>query len=119
MERSVASQSSGEKLEKVLAQFSLKGPAIKRVGEKSFDLMESEFRPYKLHGEAVGSEEEFMQVAREAREERLVGMANGSVARAVGTIGDGTGYLVDARGNPINRTPQAPVTPMKRKASDW
>jgi hypothetical protein len=89
------------------------------VREGKCDTMEREFREYNLHGEAEGSEAKFVEIAREARDERLVGLQNGSVARAVGGLADGTGYLVDARGNPINRTPQAPVTPMKRKASDW
>lgn len=115
----MAASSAGDKLDKVLAAFNLKGPGIKKVDREHFDIMETEFRPYKLHGEAVGNEEEFMQVAREARDERLVGMSNGQVARAIGGLGDGTGYLVDAQGRPINRTPQAPVTPMKRKVADW
>lgn len=110
---------SGDKLAKELARFDLKGPRIQRVGDKAFDIMESEFRPYTLHGEMQGNEEEYMKIGREAREARLVGMANGQVARAVGGLGDGTGYLVDAQGRPINRTPNAPVTPMGRKAKDW
>jgi hypothetical protein len=115
----VASRSGGDKLEKELARFDLKGPRISRVGDKAFDYMESEFRPYTLHGEVQGNEEEYMKIGREARDSRLVGTASGQVVRAVGSLVDGTGYLVDANGRPINRTPQAPVTPMKRKASDW
>jgi len=112
-----------EQWEKESARFEHKGPAIKRMtkdGEKVFDIMESEFRPYQLHGEVEGNEEEFVRVGREARDSRLVGMKNGNVVRAVGSLADGTGYLVDQHGRPINRNvQQAPITPMRRKAEDW
>lgn len=109
-------------IEKDLARFEHKGPGIKRMvkdGEHVFDIMETEFRPYKLHGEVEGSEEEFLKVGREARDARLVGTQSGQVVRAVGSLGDGTGYLVDQHGRPINRNVQAPVTPMPRRAKDW
>ena len=124
-----------EQWEKESARFEHKGPAIKRVGEKMFDIMETEFRPYTLtgvsenyatdpHAESCaqlrGSEQEFFEKAREARDQRLVGMKNGTVVRAVGGLADGTGYLVDQHGRPINRNvQQAPITPMRRKAEDW
>jgi hypothetical protein len=131
MERSVATSSRGEKLDKELARFDKKGPLIKvlehavfdrdgrLVREGRCDTMEKEFAEYQLHGEVEGNESQFMDVAREARDQRLVGNAQGQVFRAVGSLGDGSGYLVDANGRPLGRTPQAPVTPMKRKAADW
>lgn len=109
-------------IEKDLARFEHKGPGIKpmvRGDEKVFDIMESEFRPYQLHGEVEGNEEEFLRVGRDARDARLVGNQNGQVYRAVGSLQDGTGYLVDQHGRPINRTQQAPITPMPRRSKDW
>ncbi|GAC1687204.1 MAG: hypothetical protein PVS2B2_26090 [Candidatus Acidiferrum sp.] len=111
-----------DRWEKEVARFEHKGPGIKKMtvnGEKVFDIMESEFRAYNLHGEVEGNEEDFMDVARHARDQRLVGTKSGAVARAIGSLGDGSGYLVDAQGRPINRTPRAPVTPMGRSKKDW
>lgn len=121
-------------LERTLAPFSAKGPAIKRVfkqgdTEKYFDIMEREFRPFKRSGvkdpnsgaEVVGNEEEFMEVGRQARDERLVGMANGNVAVAVGELSSGTGMLYDLHGRPIvnGAVQQAPVARTRRSPKDW
>jgi hypothetical protein len=121
-------------LERVLAPFSMKGPAIKRVrkpddDEHYFDITEREFRPYKRSGvkdpnsgaEVVGNEEEFVAVAREARDDRLVGVASGQVVRAVGSLKEGTGMLVDLYGRPLSQgnVQQAPVTRTKRSPRDW
>lgn len=136
-----------EQWEKESARFEHKGALVdtlehavfdkegRLVKEGKFDIMEREFRCYNLtgmsegfatdpHAESCaqlrGSEQEFFEKAREARDQRLVGMKNGSVARAVGGLADGTGYLVDQHGRPINRNvQQAPITPMRRKAEDW
>jgi hypothetical protein len=122
------------KLEKTLAPFSSKGPAIKRVvkpgdPEKYFDIMEREFRPFKRSGvkdpnsgaEVVGGEEEFVEVARQARDERLVGLSNGTVARAAGELASGTGMLYDMNGRPIvnGSVQQAPVARTRRSPKDW
>lgn len=142
----MASASGGDKLDKELARFEKKGPLIKciehavfdrdgrLVREGSCDTMEAEFRPYKLtglsenfqtdpHAESCaqlrGSEDEFYALGKQARDDRLVITTSGQIARAIGSIADGAGYLLDQHGRPINRTPQAPVTPMKRKANDW
>jgi hypothetical protein len=121
-------------VEKLLAPFSAKGPAIKRVHkegdpEKYFDIMEKEFRPYKRSGardpnsgaEVVGNEEEFVEVAREARDERLVGLSSGTVARAAGSLKDGSGMLYDLHGRPLvqGSTQQAPISRTKRSPKDW
>ena len=121
-------------LERVLSPFSAKGPAIKRVfkegdPEKYFDIMSNEFRPYKFKGnrdpnsgaEVVGSEEEFLEVGRQARNERLVGLKSGTVAIAAGDLASGTGMLYDMNGRPIlNGAVQvAPVARTRRSPKDW
>ena len=127
-------------VEKALAPFTTKGALVKvlepclhgRDGsiakEGSFDLMEREFRAYKRTGakdpnsgaEVVGSEEEFVEVAKQARDERLVGMSNGAVARAAGELGSGTGMLYDLNGRPINSNgQQAPVQQTRRSPKNW
>lgn len=139
-------KSFSERWEKESVRFDRKGPIIKVMEHATFgpdgklvregrcDTMEAEFRPYNLTGttqafatdahaescaELVGNEQAFFDVAREAREQRLVGMKDGQVARAVGGLADGTGYLVDQFGRAITRTPNAPITPMKRRSEDW
>lgn len=123
-----------EDMEKVLAPFSSKGPAIKRVhkeGDKEhyFDIMEREFRPFNLHGktdpsspDVIGNEEEFVEVARQARDDRLVGMADGRVVRAGGSLKEGTGMLYDMNGRPLGQgnVQQAPVKPTRRNSNrEW
>jgi hypothetical protein len=125
--------------DKILAPFSSKGalvqvlePSVRDghgriVKEGKFDLMEREFRPYKLHGrtdpssaDVEGSEQEFFELGKQVRDERLVGMANGKVVRAVGDLKHGTGMLVDLYGRPIGSNVQeAPVTRSKRSPKDW
>lgn len=139
-------KSFSERWDKESVRFDKKGPIIKVLEHATFgadgklvkegrcDTMEAEFRPYNLTGlsksfatdvhaescaELVGNEEAFVVVAREARDNRLVGTANGQVARAIGGLADGTGYLVDQHGRPIGRTPNAPITPMTRRSKDW
>jgi len=121
-------------LEKVLAPFTAKGPAIRRVRKpdddgKYFDIMTSEFAAYKRSGvrdpnsgaEVQGNEEEFMDVARQARDERLVGVASGQVVRAVGSLKEGTGMLVDLYGRPLAQSgaQTAPVERTRRSPRDW
>lgn len=111
---------SGDKLEKDLARFNFKGPGIRHTDEKHFDIMAGEFPIYNAKIETIqANEEEILRIGREARDARLVGTASGQVLQAVGSLADGTGYLVDSHGRAINRTPQAPITPMSRKAKDW
>jgi len=121
-------------VDRLLAPFSSKGPAIKRVfkegdSEKYFDIMEREFRSYKRSGvrdpnsgaEVVGSEEEFVEVAKQARDDRLVGLNTGTVARAAGSLKEGTGLLYDLHGRPLvqGNAQQAPVSRTKRSPRDW
>lgn len=96
--------------------------------EGKFDLMAREFKTIKRTGapdpnsgaSLVGDEAEFVEVARQARDERLVGMANGSVARAAGDLNAGTGALYDLHGRPINGNVQeVPVQRTKRSPRDW
>lgn len=139
-------KSFNERWEKESVRFDKKGPIIKVIEHATFgpdgklvregrcDTMEAEFRPYNLtgaseafstdpHAESCaqlrGSEAEFFEIAREARDQRLVGTKDGNVARAIGGLADGTGYLLDQHGRVIGRTPNAPITPMRRKAEDW
>jgi hypothetical protein len=123
--------------EKVLAAFSIKGAAIKKLENRrgtyedpvNSDLMEREFRPFKRTGvrdpnsgaELVGSEEEFVEVARQARDDRLVGMASGQVVRAAGSLQDGSGMLYDLHGRPLvtGNAQQAPISRTKRSPKDW
>ena len=128
-------------LERVLAPFSIKGALVKVmepcvhdregniVREGKHDIMEREFRTFKLKGnrdpnsgaELVGDEAEFVEKGREARDERLVGLGSGQVARAAGDLRDGSGMLYDLNGRPIvTKTPQAPVqNRTKRSPKDW
>jgi hypothetical protein len=120
-------------LEKMLAPFQAKGPAIQGVRKEGdpehyFDIMEREFRPYELHGKSdvgsadvLGSEQEFVNVARQAREQRLVGMANGQVARVGGSLQDGTGFLYDANGRLLSRgqVQEAPLKATRRSPKNW
>ena len=116
----MASQSGGDKLEKELARFKFKGPGIRATDKDHFDIMGGEFPAYNAQIENIrATEDEILLIGREAREARLVCTASGGIARAIGSLADGSGYLVDSNGRPLNRTPQASVTPMKRKASDW
>lgn len=124
-------------LDRVLSPFTMKGALVKpmemvRVSEHmregKFDIMEREFRPYKLTGnrdpnsgaELQGDEEKFMEVGREARDTRLVGMKGGQVAIAAGSLREGTGILYDMNGRPIvGNVPQAPVARPRRSPKDW
>ena len=126
-------------LDRVLAPFSMKGALVKVltpcvhdkdgnvVREGTHDIMEREFRSFKYRGnkdpnsgaELVGSEEDFLAVGREARDQRLVGMASGQVAIAVGELGQG-GMLYDMNGRPItSSTQQTPVQRTRRSPRDW
>jgi len=109
-------KSLADRIEQDMARFEHKGPGIRQVGSDHFDIMAGEFNAYRFD---IGSEEDALTLGREARDLRLVGTKSGQVARAVGSLSDGTGYLLNAQGQPVNRTPQAPITPMKRKAADW
>ena len=124
-------------IDKVLSPFSMKGAAIKKLENRrgtyedpvNSDLMEREFRPFKRSGvrdpnsgaEVVGSEDDFVEAARQARDDRLVGMANGTVARAVGSLKEGTGVLYDLHGRPLvsGNAQQAPISRTKRSPKDW
>lgn len=125
-------RNAADALEKDLARFNRKGPLVKviehaqfdssghLVREGKFDYMEREFHPYKMKVEGIEQDEEaYLETGRDARDQRLVITAAGGIARAMGSLGDGTGYLVDQHGRPINRTPQAPITPMPRRSKDW
>ena len=116
----MASASGGDKLDKELARFGFKGPGIRATDKEHFDIMAAEFPAYTAQIETINAtEDEILRIGREARDSRFVGTSSGRIARAVGSLADGSGYLVDAQGKPINRTQQAPITPMKRKAADW
>ena len=122
-------------LERALAPFSIKGAAIKKLESRrgtyedpaNSDLMEKEFRPYKLHGttdigspDVAGDEAEFYELGKQARDDRLVGLRNGTVARAAGQLGSGTGMLYDMNGRPIGGSvQQAPVARTRRSPKDW
>ena len=107
-------------LEKDLARFRFKGPGIRKTDTEHFDIMAGEFTPHYAQIESIqATDEEILRIGREARDDRLVGTHSGKIARAAGNLSDGSGYLVDLYGNPINRTQAVPVTPMKRKPSDW
>jgi len=107
-------------LEKDLARFRFKGPGIRKTDTEHFDIMAGEFTPHHAQIESIqATDEEILRIGREARDERLVGTHSGRIARAAGNLSDGSGYLVDMYGNPINRNQNVPVTPMKRKPSDW
>jgi len=124
-------------VDKVLSVFTMKGAGIKKLENRrgtyedpvNSDLMEREFRPFKRSGvrdpnsgaEVVGNEDEFVEAARQARDDRLVGMANGTVARAVGSLKEGTGLLYDLHGRPLvsGNAQQAPISRTKRSPKDW
>jgi hypothetical protein len=126
-----------DKLDRVLSSFSAKGPAIQKLEKRmgtienpvDSDLMEREFRPYTLKGnrdpnsgaELVGNETEFVEKAREARDDRLVGMASGQVARAAGSLSDGTAMIYDGNGRPLVRSgQQVPVQQTRRRSTkEW
>jgi hypothetical protein len=129
------------KLDQDLAPFQIKGHNIqviehaKRdsngdiVQEGTCDWMEREFRTFKLRGnkdpnsgaELVGDEADFYQKGKEARDERLVGMTNGGVAIAAGSLKQGSGLLYDMNGRPLNSSavPEPPVKSTKRSPRDW
>lgn len=112
---------SNEKVERALSVFNIKGacievtqPSVRNskgqiVQEGKSDLMEKEFRPYVYHGnvdpnsgaELVGDEEEFYKKGKEARNDRLVGVKDGRVLRAVGSLESGNALLYDANGRPV------------------
>jgi hypothetical protein len=124
-------------IERALATFQSKGPAIKKLENRRgtdenpvpSDLMEREFRPYVYHGnrdpnsgaELVGAEADFYEKAKEARDNRLVGMADGRVVFAAGSLGDGTAMLYDSHGRPVLRNGQEPpVQQTKRRSNkEW
>ena len=127
-------------IEKTLAPFQQKGALVNVVEpcvhdrngdivkEGKFDLMEREFRAIKRSGapdpnsgaSLVGSEADFVEVARQARDDRLVGMTNGVVVRAAGNLNDGSGALYDMNGRPVSGSvQQAPVRQTKRSPRDW
>ena len=109
-----------EAMEKELARFQFKGAGIRKTDAEHFDIMAGEFPSYQVSADNFkGTEQDALELGRAARDERLVITTSGQIARAMGTLGDGSGYLVDASGRPINRNVTAPITPMKRKASDW
>jgi hypothetical protein len=125
-------------LERILAPFSMKGALVKVlepcihdreghiVKEGKHDIMEREFRAFKYKGnkdpnsgaEVQGSEDEFMEAGREARDARLVGMPSGHVAHAVGELGNG-GMLYDMNGRPVGAPTQPQVQRTRRSPKDW
>lgn len=112
--------SGGDKLERELARFQFKGPGIKSTDEKHFDIMAGEFPSYQVQVESINAnEQEILEIGRDARDNRLVATQAGRIVRAVGSLSDGTGYLVDAYGNPLRNAQQVPITPLKRKPQDW
>ena len=126
-------------LEKDLARFTLKGFRVdpiehavfdregRIVREGKCDYMKGEFPSYHLKVDQVdipGSRDyhagdEIILIGQETRDARLVGTTSGRVATAYGNLADGTGTLFDQYGQPVSRAAPPPVTPMKRKPSDW
>ena len=109
-----------DKIERDLARFSFKGPGIRKTDSEHYDVMAGEFPNYNVKVDTIqANEQEILEIGREARDGRLVGTRSGRIARAVGSLSDGSGYLVDAQGVPVSSHNQAPVTPMPRRAKEW
>lgn len=124
-------------VERVLSVFQTKGAGIKKLSNRlgtydnpePSDLMEREFRPYVYHGnrdpnsgaELEGPESEFYEAAKLARDNRLVGMRNGQVVHAAGSLGDGTAMLYDSHGRPVVSNGQTPPVrqTQRRSTKEW